>query len=245
MTKKICLVLAVWTNIFLLPCMAQNITIGYSDFPPFIYQDTAGKTSGFFLSPVLIILKEAGIDTVTNVKYISEPNTQLIPDILSGKITLTLGLPGTPAFKDKIYVGTYPIVQIKINAYYIGEKQPITAIENLAGKSIIVIKGYSYGGMIEFLNDPKNKCVLKQAISHEEALKLLQTAKADYLLDYTAPINVQMETSSIAALRSTTLTSIPVHFIISKTVPDGEALMNKINEAHQALIQKGKIKLAN
>lgn len=242
--KKNQILLVLLTVVFLQPFFAQ-MTVGYTDFPPFTYQDDNGNATGFFHQPVIQILKEAGFDVNKDFRFVFEPSSRLYKDILSGDVALNVGIPTTPALQGKVFVGQFPVVNIIIKAYWIGGKQPVTTKDEFIGKSIIVIKGYSYAGLITYLMDPAQECVINEANTHESALKMLQSGMGDYLLDYSAPIDVALEKKYVDGLKSATLAIIPTYFIISKAVPEGEALMNQINNAHQASIRKGIIKSAN
>ncbi|HBD93556.1 MAG: hypothetical protein A2015_11065 [Spirochaetes bacterium GWF1_31_7] len=229
---------------FVTPCFAQ-MTVGYTDFPPFTYMDEKGEIKGFFHEPVKLVLKEAGFDIQKDFKFAVEPSNRLYSNILTGKVAINIGIPSVPSLKDNILIGEYPFVNIVIKSYSIGDRPVVTEKGQFAGKSIIVIRGYSYAGLITFLNDPNNKCTLNETDSHESALKMLQGGRGDYLLDYSAPIDVVLDTIKIDGLKSTSLAIIPVFFIVSKAIPDAENLMKKINTAHQVLIEKGIVKAAN
>lgn len=242
--KKVLGLLVVLAVVGIAPIFAQ-MTCAYTDFPPFTYQDETGKITGFFHESVQQVLKEAGFDVVKDFKFVVLPNTRLYKDILSGAVTVNLGIPSVPALKDNVYIGDYPFFNIISKAYYIGEKAPITSKDQFAGKSIIVIRGYTYAGLIAILSNPENKCILSEANTHESALKMLQSGRADYLLDYSAPVEAELNKRNVDGLKSTSLAVLPVYFIIGKAVPGGEALMKKLNSAHQSLIKKGILTPAN
>ena len=226
--------------IFITPCFAQ-MTVGYTDFPPYTYIDETGKVVGTFHDQVIKVLQEAGFDIAKDFIFKVIPSKRLFADIISGAVTINVGIQ-VPILKDQIYFGTIPFLTIVTKAYFIGDKQPISSKGQFAGKSIISIRGFSFGDLLAFWTDPNNKCDYKETGTHESALKMLQVGRGDYLVDYSVPIERELEKNNVVGIKSSTISTIPVYFIVSKAVPNGEALMNKIDVAHKSLVQKGIIK---
>ena len=65
------------------------------------------------------------------------------------------------------------------------ENKPLAkSKEDLIGKHIITIGGYSYGGLRKFISDPANNIVSEPAKTHKAAFEMLVDSRADYLVDY-------------------------------------------------------------
>ena len=62
-------------------------------------------------------------------------------------------------------------------------------VQALAGKSLIVIRGYSYAGTLLKLQGLEPAPMVREAKDHRQALMMLRAGRADYLLDYSLAVN--------------------------------------------------------
>ncbi len=90
-------------------------------------------------------------------------------------------------------MGDSVVANIDLRVYTVGSKLPIKIKEDLSGKKIIVMSGFSYGGWINFIDDPANNVSVHKTTDHMQALKLLHRGRKDYLLDYRRPIEEAAE----------------------------------------------------
>lgn len=58
----------------------------------------------------------------------------------------------------------------------------------MKNKSIITIRGYSYGGQINELYSPGSNIKIETANTHSQAIKMLVLGRAEYLIDYKEPV---------------------------------------------------------
>ncbi|MBF0231683.1 MAG: transporter substrate-binding domain-containing protein, partial [Desulfamplus sp.] len=133
------------------------------------------------------------------------------------------------------------ITQIDLKIYTRQETPLLKTKEELKGKKILTIRGYSYGGFIKYLEDPTNNIELDVTDGHELAFKKLQGKRADYLLDYSAPAEKTLKSVTIPGIQNHSISLLDVFLIISKKTPDAGNLSKKLEQAFIDLKKEGQL----
>jgi len=149
-------------------------------------------------------------------------------------------LVAAPALRECCLVSRDPVAHTEVKVYWTGTTPPVRRLQDLAGKSLIVVRGYSYGELAGFLADEKNAVARSTVDSHRAGFQMLEHGRADYLLDYAGPAAEMLTAYPVANIRSATLADIDVHLVLSRTYPDAEAVMTKL-EAIAARLDKDHI----
>ncbi len=214
---------------------ATTLRLGYIEFPPYTYTSDKGVPSGILIDLAKKVYPEAGCDFVAT----SLPVRRLASYIGSGDLDIWMGLKTLPEFEGKSYIGKSVIAELVLRAYTRGKKPPILKPEDLSGKSIIVMRGYSYGGWINFIEDPKNKVDHIKANKHDAAFNMLLAGRAAYLLDYKEPSEQALQKIRIPDLAYNQISAFPCYFVVSKKLPDGQEIVNRLDKAYEKLKKKG------
>ena len=233
--------LSVWIILFGLvvsAAEARTVRMVYIEAPPFYFTDEKGSPQGFLFALMKQVTKQAGYE----LEAFSYPAKRMAHKLLSGEADIWLGVSTIPGFKDQTLIGETEIVNVCLYLYYIGENKAIHGKEDFSDKSIIVLRGYSYGGLIQFIKDPANRVTYYETDSHESAFRMLKAGRADYLLDYKTPTERTLKTVKIPELKSVELSSVPLKFVVSKKVPDAPRLLKALEDAYRELVQSGEIK---
>lgn len=217
---------------------AMTLKLGYIEFPPYTFTDESGKPAGLFIDLAKKVYPAAGYD-FTAVSY---PVRRLASYIGSGDLDIWMGLKTLPEFEGKSYVGKSVIGELVLRAYSRGKKPPISSQNDLNGKSIIVMRGYSYGGWITYIEDPKNKINHIKANKHDAAFNMLLAGRADYLLDYKDPSDTALQKIRIPDLSFNQISALPCYFVVSKKLPDGQDIVDKLDKAYEKLKKQGLVK---
>src|SRR6185369_14182122 len=90
---------------------------------------------------------------------------------------------------------------------------------------IITIRGYSYSGLIDYINDPRNRIVNEVASTHDAAFDMLLAGRADYVLNYDSSASVTLAARPIDRLRQDTIERVQTHIVLSKNYPNAEKVM--------------------
>lgn len=112
--------------------------------------------------------------------------------------------------------------------------------DDLAGKALILIGGYSYWPNINaILENPALDLRLLRTSNHLSALEMLRRKRGDYLLDYQIPVEQARQRLNMEELPYLRLTQVPIHFIVSRHTQDAEAIVEALDQAYETLRQAG------
>ena len=214
---------------------ATTLRLGFIEFPPYTYTNDKGVPSGILIELAKQVYPEAGLSFVAT----SYPVRRLASYIGSGDLDIWMGLKTLPEFEGKSYVGRSVIAELVLRAYARGKKPAISKKEDLSGKSIIIMRGYSYGGWINYIDDPKNRVDHIKANKHEAAFNMLLAGRADYVLDYKDPSEKALQKIRIPDLTYNQISAFPCYFVVSKKHPEGSEIVERLDRAFEKLKKKG------
>ena len=124
----------------------------------------------------------------------------------------------------------------RLNLYYPAHQPAPRVPQDLAGRRLILISGYSYWKPVtDFIQDPNLHLRLYRTGTHHAALRMLELGRGDYLLDYQAPV----EAASRQALASQELYRLLLRMIVSRHIPGAEALRDRLDQAYDQLRSDG------
>lgn len=217
--------------------VTKSLRLGYIEFPPFTSTNDKGEPEGILIDLAAKVFPTAGYEW----SALPYPVKRLSEYMGSGDIDVWMGLKTLPAFVGKTYAGDVPIAYLLLNAYTTGDNPPVTQKEHLSGKSVIIMRGYSYGGWINYIMDKKNNVSYLRANKHASALKMLKAKRADYLLDYKEPIEMALETVSVSELKINKISSLPCYFVVTKQLPDGAEIVTRLETVFLKMKENGQL----
>jgi len=199
---------------------SQELVLGYIEFPPFTYTNQHGSADGTLLKEAQKIIEQAGFQ----VNTIHLPAARLKKHLEIGEVDLWLGIKPPKDLEDKVLLGKQKLSTIRLNLYSLLAKEAID-IADLKGQEVIVIRGYSYGGVIDYLNDSKNNIKIHETHDHAAAFKMLAKKRANYLLAYQKPSDLALQQLTIDKLKVNNLSTLPIYFIVSKRDSNAKAVL--------------------
>ncbi|MGE5545420.1 MAG: substrate-binding periplasmic protein [Solirubrobacterales bacterium] len=195
--------------------------------------DAQGNPANPLLKVAKVLFAEAGIPW-HGVPY---PASRMFNRIKTGASQFSMLVPA-PALTECCLTGKAPVAHTELKVFWLGDVPPIRRKEDLAGKSVIVIHGYSYGDLAPFLNDAANGVQRSTVGTHKSAFTMLEHGRADYLLDYSGPAEEILAGRPIAGIRSATLADVNVYLVLSRTYPGAEQVMARLEAIAQRLDTK-------
>lgn len=204
-----------------------KLKVGYFDFDPFYYTNEKGMPEGSIIDLVKEVFSKAGYD----YEIIALPAGRLYPSLADGSIDVWPGIKGVGVHKGTTLVTDYVLTYIELRSYNLKGNPPIKAKEDLAGKTVIIPRGYNFGGLITYLKDPMNRIQLAETNTHEAAFRMLEMKRGDYLLDYSGPATKVLKTLKTNKFSYSVMSSIPVYFIISQKTPGAEKIKRQLDKA--------------
>ncbi|HLA36534.1 MAG TPA: transporter substrate-binding domain-containing protein [Rhodocyclaceae bacterium] len=224
----------------MLGAQAAPLEVGALNFPPYYELENESKvTGGYFIDFLKTLLTRAGVEH----EFKGYPPKRLYTNVGEGTVKIWMGPVGVPEFEGKVLVSPKQISEINMEVYTMGAADTLPkSIDDFKGKSVITVRGYTYGGMIAALNDPKNNIKVEVANTHEAAFQMLQAGRAAFLLDYIEPATETLAKLKFPSVNKRSLKTLPVFIMVSKTVPDAQAIMDKIMKTYETMNLESKAK---
>lgn len=161
----------------------KNIHFGYMDFAPWAYTSPDGQFQGTTNEEVKKTVEYAGYKLNAH-EY---PAKRYYTMLMTGEIQLA-AVPVTLELKEKVRYFDEYWHSLKLTAYYLNSTPAFDGIKSLAGKSIVLIRGYNYGKLADAIVNLKNtqtgESLIKviYADKHEQALLLIKAGRGTILL---------------------------------------------------------------
>ncbi|MBX9633872.1 MAG: transporter substrate-binding domain-containing protein [Magnetospirillum sp.] len=209
---------------------AEPVKVGCVEFPPLSYTDNAGKPAGTALELIATILNQAGLPWEAKCY----PGARLMASLRDGSVHVAM-LIRHPDVVESVLYGHLPMAFLELDGYRLATQPPLGAMENVRGKSVILLRGYGYGGWIDFFKDPANGVRINYADSHQAAFKMLTNGHGEYLVDYRDPATLALGETTIPKLQRELLTRLETYFLVSKKAPDAAKLLWRIEDGFKQL----------
>ena len=145
-----------------------------------------------------------------------------------------------PALNDAVVASRSQPMQSQLSVWSLKIHPPLTQFSDLKGKTLILISGYTYGGLREILSQDAD-IRITEAPNHEAALNMLGRGRGTHLLDYTHPVAELLETQPIARLRESPLRIRQGAWLVSRQRDDALAIRDAFDAAYQRLLEQGKV----
>lgn len=155
------------------------------------------------------------------------PAPRLFANLKNGTTPFSM-LVRVPALQECCLFSRQSITTVEIRAYRRATSPALRGGEDLAGKRVITIHGYSYGGLIRFIADENNRVSNNVAHTHAAAFRMLDNGRADYVIDYADPAREVLADEPIAGVTSDVLSQQQVYLVLNKTYPDAQNLMSRL-----------------
>ncbi|MFZ5570827.1 MAG: substrate-binding periplasmic protein [Thermodesulfobacteriota bacterium] len=216
---------------------AEEIKIGVLNFAPFYLVEEGKEPSGMMLDFLKAAMDKAGL--AYSVK--GYPPKRLYQNLAEGKSHVFLGIKGVPELEGKVIYSRSKITEIDMRVYTRPDTPVLKTKEEMKGKKIIVIRGYSYGGFIKFLQDPANKIEMDESDDHDTAFKKLMAKRADYVLDYSKPSEKAIASLNLTGIQNHSINLIDIVLIVSNQTPNAQEVADKLEKAFDELKKEGKL----
>jgi len=215
---------------------APVVTVGFYEFPPYSYSDSQGHPRGAILELTERLLRQAGY----RAEIRALPSARVYAGLQDGSVQIWPGAPGKPDLAGHTLESRIKLGEISLNLYF-RRDTPLPRIpQDLAGRGIIVITGYSYWKpATDFLDDPQLRLQQHRTSTHSAALEMLQRRRGDFLLDYQTPVEQARRRLGMAELPYVVLRRLPLHLIISKHAPNSAELRDALDRAYAELQAQG------
>ena len=200
--------------------------------------DSSNKPAGIFIDITKTVLDNAGID----FEFVHLPISRAYKYIKDGHVDLWPGLSDIPALQGYVIETHSTPIIITLSAWHLKSNPKIESISDLSAKKVILVNGYTYGGLLYKITKPEFGMTAFYTPGHLSGLKMLQLGRGQYFLDYNEPIFNQLKTYSVDDLNHSMLNTRNGAFIISKKTPKAQQLRKALDKSYKQLVSEGKIK---
>ena len=163
------------------------------------------------------------------------PAKRMFANLREGVSKFSMLVNAKSILQDCCLVSKEPVAVVEIRVFHDKKMPAIKSRDDLNGKSIITIRGYSYAGTLKYIQDKKNNINNNPAPNHHAAFSMYENGRADYVLDYAFPAAEVLEKSPIKDLTFSTLKQTNVYLILHKDYPDAENVMARLESIAKTL----------
>ncbi|MGZ3158465.1 MAG: substrate-binding periplasmic protein [Burkholderiaceae bacterium] len=199
------------------------LALGFPEFPPLSFTNKHGEADGYLVHLSTALFARAGISAHVRIY----PAPRLFDDLANGTIDFSMLVHNHVLDACCLY-SNQAVVREDLRVYYVAGKPPIHDKSELVGKKIIRLQGYSYAGLINFIQDPKNHITNEVAPTHEAAFTMLDAGRADYVLDYAGPATSGLAAHPVKDLRFEAIDHLDIYLVLAKSYPDAEHVLARL-----------------
>lgn len=215
-----------------------NIIVGYVEFPPFEFTNEQGEADGVFIDMTKKTLLQAGY----NSSFIALPISRVYLYLQEGNVDVWPGLAGVPSLQGHVFESQSTPMHISLCAWHSKDRPTLSSIDELKNRSIILVNGYTYGGLLYKLTAPSAGFNVSFTPHHRSGLTMLGKNRGDYFLDYLEPVKLELAQIPQPDIRCSLLNTRKGAFIVSKKRLGSEKLVKDIDIAYDTLRKSGVIR---
>ena len=212
------------------------VRIAYVEFPPITYRNANGEPAGEFVDITRKVAEEAGYEPV----FVYLPVSRTYLYLKNGNVDLWLGLSATPVLMEDVLESWISPLPVALSAWYREGSPPLEHIDQLHGKIVILIGGYTYGGLRGWLEGQAD-IRITEAPNHRSAVDMLKRRRGDYLLDYRQPVREVLVQPADAVIRESEVRSRNAAWMFSRANPRASILRDAFDEAYLRLAERGEV----
>jgi polar amino acid transport system substrate-binding protein len=209
--------------------MAAPVKMGAPFFPPYAYFDIDGNLTGIWYEQLAPVLARAEID----YKPVNVPIKRFYSAVATGKVQLSALPLNMPGMED-VLLSEKPFSKFDLRVFWLDGQQHIDSLSQLAGKKVLLIGGYSYGGLLRDALPEEQRDNFKTVANQAIALKAMLSKEADYVLGYWAMMSYLQKNYPQVQLNNHKVAEIPVHFAIHNSAGDAQDMMRRFEAALNA-----------
>jgi polar amino acid transport system substrate-binding protein len=205
----------------------RTLNVDIIDFVPLYQFNEQGKAIGRLSEKVLKIIEKAGYDVRMN--HVSEK--RMILDIIEGKADVWMGVSAMEEFKTNALIGKESFLNMQLSAWTTGKKIVLKNPEDLKKYSVILITGYNYGGLADYVKNKANDVRYVEVNDIEQAYQILDKNRADLFLDYDMTMNSWAEKNPNERWSHEPFKNVDCHIVVSKKSINAEKVLADLEKA--------------
>ena len=216
---------------------AKTVRIAYVEFPPITFRSEVGHADGELIDITRKVVREAGYVP----DFVHLPISRVYLYLKSGQIDVWPGLTNIPSLDGEVLESWVSPMPVQLSVWYQkGKGSPLEHFDQLRGKRVIVIAGYTYAGLINWLNQAED-IRITEAPNHRAAVDMLKRNRGDYVLDYRQPIKQILTEPSDQNVLESEVRTRNTAWLFSMAQPRAAILREEFDDAYLRLVQAGEV----
>ncbi len=208
---------------------------------PTLYLGHNGQPQGPLLDYIRTLTKHAGYRLTTKLTDVDQTAGLLIRG--QADFTVMVKHPKLD-LSDAMASSPTPVGHLVLNIYRQPDTPPLTRAFELKHKKVVVLKGYSYGGILQSLLDTDDPPTFYEVSTPDKALHMLKSQRAQYALLYVSNFKYGLPKTNYKAseFASNTISTIPFYIHASKHgAINAEKLLSDLMTSYNDLVASKQI----
>ncbi|MFO8141839.1 MAG: transporter substrate-binding domain-containing protein [Marinobacter sp.] len=218
------------------PNSTKVVRVAYAEFPPISFRNAMGEPAGEFVAITRQVAEDAGYE----LEFIYLPLARAYLYLQNGSVDLLIGMTSTPDLRNDVLESWISPIPVELSAWYREETAPLKHMDQLHGRTVILIGGYTYGGLRHWLEDQVD-IRITEAPNHRSAVDMLVLERGDYLLDYRQPVREELTQPSDDVIRESELRTRNTAWLFSLASPRASILREAFDDAYLRLAERGEV----
>ncbi|WP_286221237.1 substrate-binding periplasmic protein [Marinobacter apostichopi] len=215
----------------------KTLRIAYVEFPPITFRNENGDADGELIDITRKVVQEAGYVP----DFVHLPISRVYLYLKTGQIDVWPGLTNIPILNGEVLESWVSPMPVQLSAWYCQDKgRPLEHFDQLSGKRVIVIAGYTYAGLINWLNRAED-IRITEAPDHRAAINMLKRNRGDYLLDYRQPIEQILTAPYDDHILHSEVRTRNAAWLFSLAHPRAAILREEFDDAYLRLVEAGEV----
>lgn len=213
----------------------REYVYGFMRLWPYYYID---KTNGVAKGRIIDVMRQVEASSDYRFHYKEYPAKRFYHEIAGGTVQVSTTVKSRIA-KDLMYFGEQLVVNDKIKVY--GKNlDNIHTIVDLRQRRVAVVRGLTYAGLNDQINDTKNQLQIIKSNSHNSMFMLLDKGRVEFVIDYHEAAKKALVDKGLGPYQEVLLGSVAAYFVVAKQVPNGKALVADLDRmlVEQRLINR-------
>jgi polar amino acid transport system substrate-binding protein len=215
-----------------------EVKLAGPEFAPY-YEKIDGRMTGPLADILTVIWKNAGYQTTGDIY----PAPRLMQNLVDGVSDSSLLVRNkTLDEADTVLRSPQAITEMVLNVYSRDAPVAIKSRDDFHGRSIVVMRGYGYGGLRAWMDDKANDVTLLEANNVESVVGMVSAGRAPLALLY--DVNFEAAVQALGKRPDNVVVNefqrVPLYIYLSKrSSSDPQGTMDKLMATYEVLVQKG------
>lgn len=198
---------------------------GFMHFPPLIYLDDNKQAKGDLAELMAAIKSYSGIP----YEPMLFPNVRAIFNLNQQKINFAIGAKALVENEKDFFISTFPVAKLQLLILWRKDSPSVTSIDNLTGKRLVLLTGYTYGGLRTKLEKIAGN--YNEVENHSRAISALKFKRSDYALVYKTVSEYNLMTTVQKDFDHVIVKEVELYLILNGKVDNAKQIMKRLETA--------------